>query len=158
MTISIRSIGLVASRDFSVYDEFEPRKELPNRKHLKLMSRADRLGVAAVGRAISTFPEWDSFAPERRGLFVGSTPEGTDPGSLGPAIERSCVEGEFSVGAFGEQGLPYVPPLWLVRGLSNNILGFACAYWDIQGVNGNRCEGRISGVAAVIEGMRASLL
>ena len=42
-----------------------------------------------------------------------------------------------------------------MRGLSNNVLGFACAYWDIQGVNGNHCEGRVSGAAAVVEGARA---
>jgi len=157
MSLKVRAVGLVAAEHFGEVKEFAPRSELPNRKHLKLMSRADRLGVAAVGRAIARFPEWDQFAPERRGLFVGTTPEGTDPESLKPAIERSRSEGVFSVANFGEDGVPYVPPLWLVRGLSNNVLGFACAYWDIQGVNGNRCEGRVSGTAAIVEGARALL-
>jgi hypothetical protein len=134
--------------------DFNARKELPNRKHLKLMSRADRLGIAAIGRAIAAYPKWEETPPERRGLFVGTNPAGTEPATLEPAMARSVEDGTFSVAAFGECGVPYVPPLWLVRGLSNNILGFSSSYWDIRGANGNRCEGRVSGLAAVIEGVR----
>ena len=155
MDVHVAAIGLVISDQPGTVEGFNPRKELPNRKHLKLMSRADRLGVAAVGRAIQSFEGWDQIAPERRGLFVGCMPEGTDPDDLLPAIERSCVDGAFSVSVFGAEGLPRVHPLWLVRGLSNNVLGFACAYWDIRGVNGNRCEGRVGGLAAIVEGARA---
>ena len=34
-------------------------------------------------------------------------------------------------------------------------MGFASSYWDIRGVNGNRCEGRVSGLNAVIQGIQA---
>ena len=149
------SVGVLACASDGKVHDFYPRKELPNRKHLKLMSRADRLGIAAIGRAIDATPDWVETPPERRGIFVGTMPEGTEPDSLLPGIKASTNTGGFSTAAFGDLGVPLVPPLWLVRGLSNNILGFASSYWDIRGVNGNRCEGRVSGLNAVIQGIQA---
>ena len=155
MSIEVVSVGVLACNSDGLVDDFYPRKELPNRKHLKLMSRADRLGIAAIGRAIGSTKDWAAVPPERRGIFVGTMPEGTEPDSLLAGILASTDASGFSVAAFGELGVPLVPPLWLVRGLSNNILGLASSYWDIRGVNGNRCEGRVSGLNAVIQGIQA---
>ena len=106
MSVSIASYGLVANDDFSEVIDFEPRKVLPNRKHLKLMSRAVRLGVAAIGQAIEGFKHWEDVAPDRRGLFIGCSAQGTEPEVLRLPMERSIVDGRFSVAAFGELGLP----------------------------------------------------
>lgn len=133
---------------------FHPRSELPERKHLKLMARGVRLGVAAVGRALAARPGWESIAPERRGLFVGSRPVGGAE-DLQHALQASTTDGRVDEAAFGEVGVPLVHPLWLVKGLSNNIPGYACAYWDIRGDVANRCEGRVGGLAAVVEAARA---
>ncbi|MFT7521951.1 MAG: 3-oxoacyl-(acyl-carrier-protein) synthase [Kiritimatiellia bacterium] len=135
--------------------DFRPRSELPQRKHLKLMERSVQLGVAAVGRALGARPGWELVPAERRGLFVGARPVGSTPDDLEYAIVRSSTDGELDVGLFGEIGVPLVHPLWLVKGLSNNIPGYASAYWNLQGATGNRCEGRAGGLAAIVEAVRA---
>lgn len=134
---------------------FAPRRELPNRKHLKLMTRPVRLGVAAVARALARRPGWESVEPLRRGLFVGTTPSAGDASDLVPALRASTVDGELDLGVFGAKGVGRVHPLWLVKGLSNNVLGFATAYHDLRGANGNRTEGRAGGLGAILDGWRA---
>jgi hypothetical protein len=133
---------------------FVARDELPNRKHIKLMSRGVQLGVAAIGRAVASRPGYAEVPPGRRGLFVGATPQGSDPIELQEALEAASAPGGVDVAAFG-RSVHLVHPLWLVRGLSNNVLGYASAYWDIRGRNGSRCEGRAGGLAAIVEAMRA---
>jgi len=138
----------------SELEGFRARAELPERKHLKLMTRGVRLGVAGVGRALAARPEWQRIPAERRGLFVGTRPVGA-PEDLRPALEIARDGSRLDLGRFGEQGLPRLHPLWLVKGLSNNIPGYACAYWDLRGPVANRCEGRVGGLAAIVEAARA---
>src|SRR5206468_2587491 len=40
-------------------------------------------------------------------------------------------------------------PLWLLRGLSNNVLGFASAQFNAQGWNTNVCNSGASGLMAI---------
>lgn len=133
---------------------FQPRAELPERKHLKLMTRPVRLGVAAIGRALAARPGWQAIPPERRGLFVGAVPRGA-PDALAPALQAARDGDRLDLRAFGERGLPRLHPLWLVQGLSNNIPGYACAYWDVRGPTTNRCEGDVGGLAAIVEAVHA---
>lgn len=133
---------------------FRPRSELPQRKHLKLMDRAVRLGVAAVGRAVAARGDLDDVPAERRGLFVGTRPVGA-MADLGPALDAVTGPDGVDQAAFGEVGMRLIHPLWLVKGLSNSIPGYACAYWDLRGPVANRCEGRAGGLAAIVEGARA---
>ena len=53
------------------------------------------------------------------------------------------------------QGRTQIHPLWLVRGLSNNILGFGTAFWDFQGENMNYCQGSSGGKHAFIQAAHA---
>jgi hypothetical protein len=53
--------------------------------------------------------------------------------------------------AFSTKGYERIHPLWLIRGLSNNILGLAAAIHDFQGVNANYCSGDKSGLVALME-------
>lgn len=146
---------LASAGDGTPITDFKARSELPDRKHLKMMTRDVRLGIAAIGRALDARPGWDDTAPERRGLFVGAATAASDPRDLAPSLRAATQDGVFDVAAFGEVGIPRVPPLWLLEGLSNNIVGFATAYYDMRGINTNRCDGRIGGLAAVVDGARA---
>jgi len=134
---------------------FKPRKHVPDRKSLKLMTRSVALGVSAVRMALERCPSWDRYPPERRGLFVGASPQPGDPEDLRLAMERSMEGGTFSVRRFAEAGYPVIHPLWLLRGLSNNVLGFASAAYDFQGVNANYCDGEHGGWRALLEGAHA---
>ena len=155
MKVRITGLGLLAGDAPGELSGFKPRDHVMERKHLKLMARPVRLGVGAVRQALESRPGWEKVPPEQRGLYVGCTPAGAEPGDLAAAFNVATVDGELDVGAFGELGIPQVHPLWLVKGLSNNILGYASAYHDLRGVNTNRCDGRISGLAALLDGARA---
>jgi len=127
---------------------FRARAYVVNRKNLKLMSRAVKLGVSGIRLALAQVEDWEQVPPERRGMFVGSTP-------LGGVHVSSDDKGKVDLQAFATQGYPLIHPLWLVKGLSNNVLGFASAAHNFQGVNGNYCDGAASGANALREGWAA---
>lgn len=126
---------------------FDPLAAGLPRKSLKTMTRAVQLGVAAVLSAVAGVPGWAAVPPERRGLFVGASPQQGDVEDLALAIEASGPVPDLQ--AFAERGIPMVPPLWLVKGLSNNVLGYASALLDLRGDNGNWCDGRLGGAVAL---------
>lgn len=132
---------------------FDPIASGVPRKHIKTMTRAVQLGVAAVHRALAGHPGWEQVAPERRGLYVGASPQSGDPEDLAPAIAEAGPT--WSPGAFAERGVPLIPPLWLVKGLSNNVLGYASAQHDLRGDNGNWCDGRRGGAVALTSAIHA---
>ncbi|MFT4976424.1 MAG: hypothetical protein ACI8S6_002321 [Myxococcota bacterium] len=134
---------------------FRPRAYIKDRKSLKLMARGVKLGVSAVHLALAGVEDWQAVPPERRALFVGASPQLGDPDDLRPALERAMADGTFSMTRFAEEGYPLIHPLWLLRGLSNNVLGFASAAQDLQGVNSNYCDGARGGWTALVEGARA---
>ena len=117
------------------------------------MTRAVQLGVAAVLAAAARVPELSRVPPERRGLYVGASPQQGDASDLGPAMQ--ATGSALDLAAFAERGIPLVPPLWLVKGLSNNILGYASAMLDFRGDNGNWCDGRHGGAVALTQAIHA---
>lgn len=132
---------------------FDPLRHGLPRKHLKTMTRAVQLGVAAVSSALHGWPAWAGIPPERRGLYVGASPQSGDAEDLAPALEAIGRPG--TLGGFAERGIPLIPPLWLVKGLSNNVLGYASAQHDLQGDNGNWCDGRLGGAVALTQAAHA---
>ncbi len=134
---------------------FRARDHVVDRKSLKLMTRSVKLGVSAVGLALAQWEGWQEVPPPRRGIFVGATPMGGDE-DLFRAVEASSTpEGKLDMRTFATEGLPKIHPLWLVKGLSNNVLGLSSSHHDLQGVNANYCQGESSGARAVLEGVLA---
>ncbi|MEN9787063.1 MAG: 3-oxoacyl-[acyl-carrier-protein] synthase 2 [Pseudomonadota bacterium] len=132
---------------------FDPVAAGLPRKNLKTMTRAVQLGVAAVSQVLAGWPAWQSVPPERRGLYVGASPQAGDPDDLAPAL--AALGGDRDLRAFADRAVPLIPPLWLVKGLSNNILGYASAQFDLQGDNGNWCDGRLGGAVALCNAVQA---
>ena len=54
----------------STISEFQPRKWIPSRKLIKLMTRQVQIGVSAIGGVVSVLDGWDEVDPSRRGLFI----------------------------------------------------------------------------------------
>jgi len=131
---------------------FDPVAAGLPRKHLKTMTRPVQLGVAAVGTALAGWPAWVEVPPARRGLYVGASPQSGDPEDLAAALGAMR---DPSLAAFAADAVPLIPPLWLVKGLSNNVLGYASAQHDLQGDNGNWCDGRLGGAVALCAGALA---
>ena len=132
--------------------DFKARDWVSNRKNLKLMSDAVRFGLAAVRRARSDAGlDSNSVDPDRFGIFVGA---GTALGrteDLLPAVRAASTETGFDPGRFAEEGMHAINPLWLLKGLSNNVLGFATADLDARGINQNYCNSGVGGLQAIGE-------
>lgn len=133
--------------------DFKARDWVSNRKNLKLMSSATRYGLAAVKRAdLAAQLRGPGLDPERLGMFVGA---GTSLGrteDLVPALKASFKDGAFDPAVFGTEGMTLINPLWLLKGLSNNVLGFATADLDARGANQNYCNSAVGGLQAIGEG------
>jgi len=120
------------------------------------MSRSVKLGVAALRMALDEAGSLNSIAPSSRGMMVGTTPLGGDAKDLLPALDVATDEqGNLDMDRFAREGRQLIHPLWLVKGLSNNVLGLGSAFHDFRGVNANYCSGDDSGARAVIEGYLA---
>ncbi len=163
MEVGIAAIGLLCSAGIGTEGArggrpgpvpgFRPRAYISNRKSLKLMSRAVKLGVSAIALASGNQTELISAtAPPRRAMFVGSNPLGGALDDLLPALDISTnSSGVLDLGSFATEGIPRIHPLWLVKGLSNNVLGIASMLHDFQGPNANYCQGESSGFLALHE-------
>ena len=147
--------GLTGGEDGGPGPSCKARNSGADRKSLKLMTTAGQLGVSAVQIALDDDGDWSQVPPERRGIFVGASPQTGDPDALRPALEASTDASGFDMKKFAADGFPLIHPLWLVRGLSNNIIGFAAAIHDLQGVNANYCDGIAGGFNALREGALA---
>lgn len=131
---------------------FKARQWVDNKKNLKLMSDAVQFGMGALKMAFADAGlSVGGVDPERLGVFVGA---GTAVGrteDLIPAIERSVRDEVFDPTIFGEVGMHAINPLWLLKGLSNNVLGFGTADLDARGVNQNYCNSGVGGLQAIGE-------
>ena len=135
---------------------FRARDWVDDRKSLKLMSRSVKLGVAALRMALDDDGSFSDIAPSARGMMVGTTPLGGEAKDLLPALDVATDEaGTLDMDRFAREGRQLIHPLWLVKGLSNNVLGLGSAFHDFRGVNANYCSGDDSGARAVIEGYLA---
>jgi len=134
---------------------FRARDYVSDRKRLKLMTRGVQLGVAGVNLALAACEGWQHHPPDRRGIYVGASPQLADSHELAPALNSAMTQDGFDLQKFATQGYPLIHPLWLLRGLSNNILGMTSATHNLQGVNANYCDGSEGGWTAILEGAHA---
>jgi 3-oxoacyl-(acyl-carrier-protein) synthase len=134
---------------------FKARSMVPDRKNLKLMTQAVRLGVASIASAVQQVSNWENVPPSRRGMYVGASPQVGHHDDLTDAVNVAFESGTFSLNDFGAKGIHQIHPLWLVRGLSNNVLGFSSAYHDVQGHNMSYAMGVAGGWNAILEGAYA---
>jgi 3-oxoacyl-[acyl-carrier-protein] synthase II len=131
--------------------KFRARDYIENVKNLKVMTPAVQFGMAAVKLAFDEAKLGGAgIDPERFGIAVGAGQATGESHDLVPAIEASTSgDGSFDIVKFGREGLAAINPLWLLRGLSNNVLGFASARLDAQGWNTNICTSGAAGLMAI---------
>ncbi len=138
---------------------FRPRAYIADRKSLKLMSQAVKLGVSAARLAVTDAGGDELLAtvpPVRRGMVVGASPQVGEAHDLRPALQAATGDdGGFDLQRFARDGVRLIHPLWLVKGLSNNVLGFASAIHDLQGPNACYCDAVDGGWTALCEGAAA---
>lgn len=136
-------------RDFSLADHIDPKSR-------RLMSPAVAFGVAAAQLAAAdsgmAFPAID---PSRLGAFIGSRGHSSDRQDLMAGVRRAAAGGAFRLDAFGAEGLPLVNPMWLLKGLANNVLYFVSLKYNAQGMNNNISMGGAAATLAIGEALRA---
>lgn len=134
---------------------FVPRAHI-DAKSLRLMAPAVAFGTAAAALAITDAGvRLDAFDPVRTGAFVGSRGHSSDRADLQPAVRKSCDNGVFRLDRFGSEGLPLVNPLWLLKGLANNVLYFVSLRHNLQGMNNNISMGGVAATMAIGEAWEA---
>jgi 3-oxoacyl-[acyl-carrier-protein] synthase II len=134
---------------------FSPRDHIDG-KSLRLMTPAVAFGVAAAQiAAVDSGVAFDRVEPERLGIFIGSRGHSSDREDLLPAVRRSTRDGTFSLQLFGAEGLPLVHPMWLLKGLANNVLYFLSLKYNAQGANHNLSMGGVAATMAIGEAFRA---
>ena len=131
---------------------WRPRKVIPERKSIKLMFPRVQLGVAAAleawGTRVDALPP-----PERRAMYVACGLTVDEDWTFREAIEHSIVERDgrrrFDLPTFAREGQGLLNPLWLVKGLSNNVLAFVAKFERIMGPNDNFMAGPAGGLQAL---------
>jgi 3-oxoacyl-[acyl-carrier-protein] synthase II len=125
-------------------------------KSLRLMAPAVAFGVAASQLAMTDAGlPLDSVDPTRLGAFVGSRGHSSDRQDLMAAVRKASESGEFRMDVYGSVGLPLVHPMWLLKGLANNVLYFVSLKFNAQGMNNNISMSGVGGTMAIGEAYQA---
>ncbi|MBM4320056.1 MAG: beta-ketoacyl-[acyl-carrier-protein] synthase family protein [Deltaproteobacteria bacterium] len=135
---------------------FDPSRLPGQRKNLKLMTRAVAIGLGAAMQAMDDAGiAAGSVQPDRHGAYIGAPTALGEGRDLEPALQLATRNGTFDMDCFAREGLPLVNPLWLLRSLSNNVLGFVSAAFRMMGPNLNICNSGVGGLQAIGEAAQA---
>ncbi len=137
--------------------DWRARKHIPERKSIKLMFPRVQLGVAAALEAWRSDgglePDALEPPPARRAMYVACGLTVDEDWTFRDAIDHSLVgdgAGErFDLKRFGQEGQDRLNPLWLVKGLSNNVLAFVSKFQQITGPNDNFMAGPVGALQAL---------
>jgi 3-oxoacyl-[acyl-carrier-protein] synthase II len=138
---------------------FQPRQLIDKsyRRTLNAMARTVSLGVVGCQWAMADAGlARGSFAPSRCGIEFASVMGATELDDLGPAAVRSIRPDHSGpdMRAWGEMGIPEVPPLWMLKYLPNMPACHATILYDIQGPSNTQITGDVAGAAALEEALR----
>lgn len=143
--IIISGAALVHPRADIVPDEALFNKHV-SKKNRRLATRAAKIGLTACNIALERagFVKDGEFlkgymdtyyTPERRGVFICSPNISSDLEEMFPSFHY-CESQEMSekgLKNYYELGAKKIYPLWLIRGLSNLVLGIICITYEMKG-------------------------
>jgi 3-oxoacyl-[acyl-carrier-protein] synthase II len=134
--------------------QFIDKKE---RKSLKVMSRTIQLAVAAAQVAL-TDSGVDKAQLERTrfGVEFGAGLIASELEELGAASQlcSSGHSGNVDLEKWGAEGLPVMPPLWMLKYLPNMLACHVAILHDAQGPNNTITENEVASLLAVGEAYR----
>ena len=120
--------------DFGPLDK-EQKKSI--RKQLKVMCRECQMGVAAAQMAMTDAGITPTNVdPERTGISFGTEYMLSVPDEFNEGI-RLCTstQGKFEFSRWGQEGLPKMSPLWLLKYLPNMPASHLAIFNDLRGPN-----------------------
>ncbi len=156
--------GIAAAR----VPDFNPEKFVTQKKSLKLMARDIQLAVAGAALAVKDARLAPSVAsrneatglettrdPERCGVIVGAGVLNHELDELAASIGSSLDDaGRLDLKRFGEEGIPALFPLWLLKYLPNMPACHISILFNFQGLNNTLTTGATAGLQAAGEAFR----
>jgi len=138
--------------------DFNPRALVDDRKLHKLIRRTDLVGLYAAGGALTAAgvlahrESLDESATavynDRTGVYVGS---GAGNFSNQYDYFQLMTDAKGDLITFGRELSNTVNPMWLLRTLSNNVLGHIGIKYTLKGANACITNHSVGGILAVIE-------
>jgi len=127
------------------------------RRTLNAMARTVEFGVIGCQLAMQDAGLAKGTVPSHRiGVEFASVMGATELDDLGPASKHSigadAVEPNMDV--WGREGLPKVPPLWMLKYLPNMPACHATILYDMQGPSNTQIPGDTAGAVALGEALR----
>ena len=132
--------------------DFDPKRLVPNRKQLKVMSRDAQLGVVAAGLACrEAGVEIGKVDPERFGVVWGPTGFAAPWPTASRPTAACFVDGRFDFGRWGVEGMAGSFPLNFLKMLPNMIASHVSIVHDARGPNNTIHQAEASSLLAVAE-------
>ena len=140
--------------------DFDPRDyvDKSERKRLKMMVRTTQFAVAAARLAADDAGlDASTLDPQRFGVVFGA---GTIPGDLadlGP-LARACFDsnnGRVDFQKWGRDGLPLVPPMWMLNHVPNMVSCHVSILHNAQGPCNTITQTDVASLLALGEARRA---
>ncbi len=139
------------------FDDGTARKGLlkPQRKSVKVMCREIQLGVGSANLAIDNSGlDLTAIDHERLGVEFGANQMFSPPPVLGDSCFASSTGGKFDFDRWGEDGLPTMDPLWLLKYLPNMPACHIGIHVDARGPNNSLTMAEASGNSVLAEALR----
>ncbi|MEE2641216.1 MAG: beta-ketoacyl-[acyl-carrier-protein] synthase family protein [Planctomycetota bacterium] len=119
------------------YGELDKSQKRSIKKNSKVMCREIEMGVAVAQKSLQHAGIGAGMLdPDRTGVIYGCDYIMTEPFEFQDAVANCMDEGKgFDYGQWGEQGIPQVNPLWLLKYLPNMPASHIAIYNDFRGAN-----------------------
>lgn len=132
--------------------DFDGKNYIQPRKAIKLMSRELQTAYAASMLAVQEAGiDRSSLEPDRIGTVFGSEMIYGDLEEYSDAIKRSVVDGSFTSGNWGSEGMRLMNPLWMLKYLPNMAACHVGIALDARGPNNTITSEENSGLMALVE-------
>lgn len=133
-----------------------PKTKRALQKSHKYMARDIQLAVAAALMAVADAGLADGGVdPTRFGVDLGAGLISTELNELAPAITLSTPEpGKFDYQIYGREGIPIIPPTWLLKYLPNMLACHISILVDCQGPSNTITEAEAASCLAIGEASR----
>lgn len=135
--------------------ELSPVTRKSVQKSLKLMNRETQMGVAAGQQALQDSGLLENGIPDRIGICFGAENFAVMPEDFQAGVQAcSDSSGEFNSDRWGEEGIPEVAPLWLLKCLPNMPACHLAILNDLRGPGNTITQRDVAGNMAIAEACR----
>ncbi|HEY7425799.1 MAG TPA: beta-ketoacyl-[acyl-carrier-protein] synthase family protein [Gemmataceae bacterium] len=139
--------------------EFDAKNfvEKKDRKSLRVMARTIQLAVAGAQRALEHGKvDKSKLDPKRFGVEFGAGLIATELSDLAEAahLSANCQPGRVDLEKWGDQGIPSIQPLWMLKYLPNMLASHVSILHDAQGPNNSITESDVASLLALGEAYR----